>query len=667
MDKLINLAIEQLREGLESKKKRMDTISTIVDLYNNKKLDLGDDNAINIPFPIMSKQIDSYYAKIDEPPTLTFKIPNRKNLSEKIKQAWMQEMSSTRSGWHRKDRAEKKLALLSGRGIAKLYSSSLDNKFQSHYDVVDYNNFVADPTRGDLDKGRYHGEVNIFKTKTWLKKMADKGIYDPAQVEKLLNYGISDLAEGEEQAIEKQKERLASLDIVVNNRANEQGYNLVQWIMKYEDEWQYLLFDLNTGIWIRKGRLADISDSEHTPYVSWAVNYDEYNFWSKGVGDNILPSAEAIKFLLNTALENERRRTRPMRIVESGSLVDINELIDYVPDNVVLSNAGHKPDMVTVETPQITTTLNFVEFLNNFIEGKSGVGNGMEQADTKVGVYYGQLAQEADIIGTINKEYAESYAQKGYRFFWGLKKNLTQPLALEMLGKGGVKLLELSRVELSDIDNVNDIEVSGGAREEQIDMVKQERQSKAIADLVSAFGEKINPEWVIKTTLKREGFNDEDIQVALDTTGAYNQELMNEADESIQQIMLGHTPMLNQGATPAFLERIYTFAVNNLNWVRLDKNGKEIGIDRKKKQQFQDLMAYIEAHTQIVVKNNVKAIQEQQANMMAQQPVNNMQAQPYSNREKQLSLARPGETNIPAPTPQGTSSRSQKISQIMTP
>lgn len=665
-EQLVKKAMLQLSEGLEAKKERMDTVKTIIDLYNNKKLDLGEDSVMNIPFPIMSKQIDSYYSKIDEPPTLIFKLPNRKNLSDKIQQAWLQESSSTRSGWRRKDRAEKKKALLSGRGIAKIYSSSIDNKYKSHYEVVDFFNFVADPTRGDLEAGKYHGEVNLLKTKAFLKGMAQKGIYNSSQVEKIINSSNGGTGE-ERQAAENQKERLKTLNINLNITTASDQYNFVQWVMKHDEKWYYLLFDLETGYWVRADDLKNVTASGKTMYTSWAVNYDEFAFWTKGVGDDILPTAEAIRYSLNSALENDRRRNRPMRIVSANSFADVNELMDYIPDNVIVSQSGQKPEMITVETPQITTTLNLVEFLNGFIESKSGVGGqGADKPDTKVGVYYGQLAQEADIIGTINKEYSESYAHKGYRFFWGLKRDLTGTIALEMLGKGGVKLMELSSVEMKNVDDVDDIEVSGGAREEEINAVQNERQAKTISELAKAYPDRLNPDWVIKTNLKREGFTDEDIVQALDKEGSYNQELMNEADEAIQQILLGNTPKLNNGANLAFLERIRDFAVNNLDYVKLDKAGNEIGIDRKKQQQFNDLLAYMRAHQKIVIENGQSNVRQMQL-AQTQQSVTGLNMPETNQRDQQLALARPGESTLAQGTPQGTASLSQNTTQTVSP
>lgn len=127
--KLATIASQQLDAGLRMKEQRMQTVTEIEDLYNNKIL-VVDDGRINIPFPIMSGQIDTLYSKIDNPPSVSYRIPNKQNLADRVAAAWKIDSSSSRSGWSRKDRAEKKLALFSGRGIAKIFSSNVEKNMK---------------------------------------------------------------------------------------------------------------------------------------------------------------------------------------------------------------------------------------------------------------------------------------------------------------------------------------------------------------------------------------------------------------------------------------------------------------------------------------------------------------------------------------------------------
>lgn len=673
-DELVRTAAQQLSEGLKAKKSRMETIVEITDLYNNKTIEANSE-VFNIPFSFLARQIELLLSKIDNPPQMDFLIPNRRTLSEKIKAAWVQEQSSSRAGWMRKDRAEKKLALLSGRGIAKVYASSVGNNYKSHYDVVDPFAFVADPTRGWIEDGNYHGETDIFKTSSVIKSMAKAGFYD-SQNAALLLMREDTQAEGESEVVQNRFDRLKAtgMDVQSTSFAGQKGVNLTEWIMRHNGTWFYLLFDPKSRIWLRADELSNVFANGKTPFVSWATHYDEYSFWSKSPGDDFYPIAEAARFLLNNAMENAKRQTRPMRLVDAGSLVDINELQDYIPDNVILRNPGRDPNLVTIETPQASVTLDIVQYLDNLMQSSSGVTDpSIQEADAKVGVFFGQLQQEADRIGIINKEYSESYAHKGYRFFWGLKEHLTEPKQVEMLGKSGVKLQQLESVELSDVDDVDDVIVSGGSKEAEQSQVEKEQKRQALESLTAAFPDRLSPDWVIKTRLEDAGYTDDEISLALDVESSINKELMEEADQAIQDVMLGRPLVLNMGADPLFMQRILDYVRDNLNYVKLDSKGKEKGIDKKKKEMSDKLLAHVQAHQQIVLENMARKVSKmqtqqgleqlgaQQEAMGAQQAVD--QGQAPTQRDQQQEAARPFEGGTD--TASGSASTSQSLSNLM--
>lgn len=671
-NELARIAQQQITEGITAKLKRMDAISRYYDLYNNKTIEVGEVDVFNIPFPYLASTVDLFLSKIDNNPDVSFKIPNKPTLSEKIHAAWRQEMSSTRSGWSRKDRSEKKMALLSGRGIAKIYASSVKNQYKSHYDVVDIYSFIADPTRGFLEDGNYHGETNIFKTHAELQRMAKLGVYDEAQVKKLITMKETE-EDGENEVVQNKFDRIKSLgvDVQAISFVGQTGVNMTEWIMRHKNEWFYLFLEPKTGIWARVEKLSTIFNNGKTPYVSWSTHSDEYAFWTKSVCDDVYPIAEAMRFLLNNALENEKRRTRPMRMVDSGALVDINELQDYVPDNVILRNPGRDPNVITVETPAASTTIDVVQYLDNLTQIKTGVQEaGIEESDTKVGIFFGRLQQEADRIGVINKEYSESYAHKGYRFFWGLKQHLTQPKQVEMLGRRGIKLQQLESIDFRDVDDVDDVIVSGGGKEKELSAIETEKQLRSIKELTQAYPDKINPTWVIQTTLKKAGFLDDDIEEALDTGGSVNRELMEEADQAIQEILLGGAPDLNHGADVNFVQRILDFARDELNYIKLNKSGEETGVDRKVKKQFDQLMEFVRAHETVVIKNMARKVRKQRfvnAGVAPQtgEAEQSVDIQGPTGEEAKLSLTQPFEA--PSGTPTSTREVSQVVSRRLRP
>ena len=659
-DKLTAIASEQLSEGLRAKRDRMKTITEILDLYNNKTVKLVD-QVTNIPFPILAGQVDLLFSKIDNPPQLNFKIPNKQTLSEKIKAAWVQESSSTKSGWSRKDRAAKKMAMLTGRAIEKVYASNVNNKYQSHYDVVDTFSFVADPMHGFLEDSIYHGETDIFKTKTALLSGAKQGFYNPEQVKRLANF-LETEKDGDIDVVQNKFDRLSALgvDVQTSSFAGQTGSLLTEWIMRYEDVLYYLFFEPKSRTWVRAEKLKDVFKNNKTPYVSWATHFDQYSFWTKGPADDSYPLAEAMRLILNNAIENEKRRTRPMRIVDAGALVNINELQDFIPDNVIVRNPNKDPNIITVETPETTSSINLATFFDQMIQNKSGVADpGVSSADPKVGIYYGRLQQEADRVGVFNKEYSESYAHKGYRFFWGLKQFLTAPKQLEMLGKSGVKLQELSTIDFKDVDDVDDVIVSGGSLEAETTAVEQKLKTDALTRLASVYPNELNASWVIRETLKSVSYTEDEIMEALDKEAEFNRETIEEADEAIQSIMLGKTPELNMAADVTFANRILDYARENINYVKLDKQGKEAGVDKAALQQFTNLLAYANAHQKVIQSNMARKQVKAQAAAAALQT---LQPQPEDETAPDNARTRlPSKTSPAQGTPQGTASASRKI------
>lgn len=679
-DELVKIAGKQLLAGLTAKMKRMELVREYNDLYNNKTIDIGEDEMTNFPFPYFANFIDDIQSKTDNAPSVTFKIPNKKTLSEKVKAAWMQESSSTRSGWARKDRAEKKQAHVTGRAVSKHYASSVGNKYKSHYDLVDIFSFVADPTRGQLEDGNYHGETDIFKTADDLDDGVAAGFYSAEQVKKLGELPENSAISTDQATMRNKFDRLKALgiDIETQSFTGQKGILFTEWVMRQGREWFYLLFDPKTEIWVRAEKLEDVFGNGKTPFVSWATHYDEYNFWSKSLADDIAPVTEAMRLLLNNAIENDKRRTRPMRIVDAGALVDVNELQDYVADNVILRTPGRDPNLVTVETPEIKATIDLLQYLDATSQAKTGSsGAGVDEKDAKVAIFYGQLRQEADRVGIINKEYNESYAPKGYNFFWGLKQHLTRAKSVEMEGKNGVKLRQLESVDFTDVDDVDDVMVTGGSAQDELDAVEKEQQSKVLTGLVGAFPQFLNPKKVIRTSLKLVNFEEDDIAEFLDVENTVNRELMEEADQAIQEILLGKTPELNNGADVPFMQRIQDFVTDELNWVKLDKKGRETGIDAKTKDQADRLLAYMNAHQQIVIENQQRQLRREQwkqAAAMAGQPPapggapgagGALKLPAQGQKQDQAALTKPFES--PAGTPSGTASASQQLSSSLTP
>jgi hypothetical protein len=247
-----------------------------------------------------------------------------------------------------------------------------------------------------------------------------------------------------------------------------------------------------------------------------------------------------------------------------------------------------------------------------------------------------------------------------------MKEHLTEDKAIEMLGKSGIVWDKLSKIDFEDVDDVDDVIVSGGQREEEVNTLNQKQQSEAISSLTAnpLTLQELSPKWIVKSVLKTAGFADEDIQEALDKETDPNRQLMQEADEAIQEIMVGKTPKLNRGANTAFMQRILNWDMDNIDWVKLDKNGNEIGVDEKMLKIHQNLMAYLNAHQQIVIQNQQRELMKLQASAGMFGGSGAVKPPVQGEEERQQALARPFEAGG---TPEATAQTSQQISETVSP
>ena len=173
---------------------------------------------------------------------------------------------------------------------------------------------------------------------------------------------------------------------------------------------------------------------------------------------------------------------------------------------------------------------------------------------------------------------------------------------------------------------------------------------------------------MIKSSLRKADYDEDDIQEALDAEMSLNRELMEEADQAIQDILLGKHPDLNHGADQNFLQRIFDFIRDEVNYIKLDSKGNQAGIDQKQKDLHDRLLAFFAAHEPIALQNVQRKArrlvnQQLEAQLLVppqgvQQPVG---IQPPGKQELRQGVTQPFESGTG--TPAGTAQASQIISQ----
>ena len=688
-DKLSDIACRQIQTAVTLRQPRIDTIKKIEDLYYNK-IYQALDARINIPIPFMSGQIDTVRAKIDNRPTIEF-VPGEEGdikLAKKVSEAWRIDSSSMRASWARKDRQEKFLALISGRGISKVYATVENGKYKPNYEVVDYMDFLCEATQGHLEDNLFCGQLNIFRTPDYLKDQAKAGFYDSKQVEKLLMAtGQTDYKTNEDIYRNKYNRMQAlGLSPETHSYVGQEIVNLTEWCMDYEGTRYYLLLDYKTGVWVRADELQNVYPVGDNfpkgvwPYVSWACFDEPFQFWTKGYGDDIMPIAEGTRIIINQVMNNVMRQNQPMRSIDPSMFPDPNELRWRMPDQLVLTTPGSDPNkgIYTFQTPNISASIDVAQYLNQFVAQKTGVNaeaqGASDSADAKVGIYYGNVKEANDRIGLVEKNYNESYAEKGYRYYWGLRNNIKEQKLIQMIGKNGVNWDYITQSEMRKASDF-DVIVTGGSAEAAADALKQKQMTEAIAQLSAnpKTLEKLSPEWLIEQTLHIAGFDKDEVRRAMDAESGADEELLSDAAESIQMILEGRMPRLNRGANAAFLKKLYDFDVDELDFIKIDKYGKPNGIDKTKQEQSRMLNVYADAHYDVIISNTMRAAkmqaqleqnQQYQAQLKSGNAINIQP--PGITQQNQMSVQDQAPSASPENLPQGTPGATMQRSAQMT-
>lgn len=604
--KLVIIARQQIKAGVDFKKPRIKQIQKFEDMYANK-VAKALKNRFNIPLPILSGYIDTLKSKIDDAPLITYlrREESDTKVAKKVSAAWEMDSGEDKGKWGFIDRLVKMTAIFSGRGIYKIFSES-DPVYKNHLEARDYYDFYCEPQGGpDLENHLFLGEQNIFRTKKQLISGATSGNYDKIGVAQLLAGADPSNQTKIQKDVENKLNRARALNLDPNsfNFVGEMVFNLTEHYMVFDGIRYYLLLDESTGICVKAVPLTDLFMSDEQtgdalwPYVSWATHEDNYNFWSKGPCDDVYPIAEAMRIIFNESLNNLHKRNWGMRAFDSKVFTDPAKL-EWRPDGLVEgSNSGQgiQNGIFEFTTPDNTViSLNLMTFSDNLLGQKTGINSGAQgstEKDKKVGIFYGEMEQVADRLGLTNKIYKGAWAQLGKRYLYGLRDNLNEKMAVRILGANGIEWDELDKNEISDLN----IKVTGGTDDAKLNEMKSQRK---IASLQAIAGNpnlapKLNPNWVIEEQLKTAGYDPEEIKRALDTNNFGDEDLMVEAAKAIQDIVNGKKPRQNRGATSGFMQKIVDFAYDT-----------ELDLET-----YNLLMDYAMSHSEIAADNMARKAQ----------------------------------------------------------
>lgn len=596
---------KQLRTSKDFKRGRLAEIAESEDLY------LGIvPNSLNSPFnecfPFMSGFVEHYVSKIDNPPALDFSGNHDADFkhAKSVTSAFEIEVAEPSKRVARIDRECKRLAIFSGLGIYKYWADSPEDpeteeaRYQSHFDTKDIYAFHFEPNGGGhLENHMFCGEEGVFMTAEEIEQGAKEGFFDEEQVKKL----ISDATQNEYKDNQEDEEanynrrRTIMLDPENHSYVGQQTKRLTEWYTTFGGHRYYVLFDDRNGIWLRVEKMKDIFGTDLYPYVVWHTHEDRYNMLSKAPCDDAKPVAKYINRLLNQEVYNREKMNRGQRAYDPTMFPDVEALADWRPDGLVpMDTAGGKRSvkegLFQFDISGLQGTIELVGFLDAFSGQKTGStpsSQGTSDKDKKVGVFFGELDQVSDFMGTRNKSYTEAWSEIGIRYVLGLDYHLDdEGIQIELMGPDGIEWSTLTRFDMKRLRPLS-IKVRGGSEDAQRDEIDNKRKAAAIAGTQT-----VSPQWKDREILTIAGYTDSEIKEAFTVLPYSSRELLSEAAQAIEDILLGKKVKLNFGANVVFMQRILDFATN------LSMSSKA-----REREKANLLVAYTEAHVDITLEN----------------------------------------------------------------
>lgn len=621
--------VQDYEYGNKFKQGRVPSWKRIEDLYYGrvKKTTKGQ---FNVPFPVMSGFVDTLHSKIDEKTIVKFKERSEalQRTAKKTQSFWDAQSSDEESDFASVDLNGKKLAILSGRCIARVFGES-EPKFNFNLRLVDHYDFYIDPmTRGGIETAKYMGEDGVFLSRSQLVEGANSGLYDAKEVDILINGQTENQIKDTEDQYRNKSNRLNALGLESQGN-NYQGDGMTKFIESgttVNGQRVYALWNLETRLIIRLEPWEKMFKSGKWAWKSYATHEDEFNFWSKGPCDDMMPIAESINIAANQELTNRYRRNLGQRAYDPAVFPNASQL-EFRPDGLVATAHGASnirnigAGIYQFETPELNGTINLIDWMDNFAGQKSGVnaasqGNADEQ---KVGIYQGNMAQIADRLGLINKGYTKFWRSVARAFVWACKEHLTEPVAIRMVGETGV---EWDTLKAKEIDPDVNILVESGSSELQANDIKKQRRMAALASITADpnLAAIANASVRLEYMLLAGDFTEEEVRQFMDTNTTGNRTEMAKAAEAIDEILKNKKPPLYRGATTAFQQKIINFALDNTD------NDLDL---------YMRLMTYSEAHDTIVEEN----VMREAMRAGAKSGVPPVQGEPPMSNQPQMSMS----------------------------
>ncbi len=576
------------------------------DLYYGKKLKVTEARA-NVQLARMQEFVHTLLSKIDEP--LLFKFRKKKNAQLKRIELLnaLRQIDQKNNNWNIKDLVGKKQAIIYGRAVYSYYADSV-NGYQPHLEPIDVYDFLIDPRCGgiDIEEARYMGSYSVVLDKRQLKEGAKNGTYNKSAVADLLD----EAGNSGEATQEETNKRSRSYDQNTIGRKNNDDPSLFKfwrWFTTYqEDGERYYIVINNSGNWIRCEKLVDLFSPTKEfplgawPFWTWAAFPDLTEFWTPSYCDFAREIFMAQDVTINQMLDNAEAINKPMKLVNVTAIEDLSELKYRRDGHIKVKGVDDVNKAYQIlQTPSINTPLLVFDKLEAIQEKASGVtaaAKGVGDERGKVGIYNGNQEATADRFGLLNRSYAFGYERFAKIYEIGVRDNLIQRVAVEILGPNGVELKFVKRTDIFRKDDTFSVLVE--ASNAELLVSNQDKESKSAFLAAIKDSPNVNQKKVLELRAKIVGFDEDEIQQILDITNYGNSELMSEADRDMERLLDGEDFSPNDNANNAYKQHMVDYL----------RDHKEDITDK----QFTRIAAYIDSLEKIIYRNEARSLQNEQ-------------------------------------------------------
>jgi hypothetical protein len=647
-DQIAKQARAEYEAGLKFRHDREKQWQLIEDFYFNRvKKSLK--GKFNVPVPIIPGFVDTWQAKLSKPVPVTFDqgVDSADYRAAKKATAFYQKISVKNDYDH--DMLETdgtKIAGLYGVTSYKYYAQSIGG-YKSVLELIDPYDDVVDPMGGGVrERHKFYAIDNLFRSREDLKQGAESKVYDAGQVTKIINATQQDTIKDNDTQFRSKQNRLMALNLngLSYNYAGQDLYKFIEAGTTWKGQRYYVVFNYETGIWIRCQPLKEVFKSDLWPVVSWHTNRDIFNFYSKSPCDDMLPIAEAIRVLVNQELDNRNKRNYGMRAYDPEVFKEPAKL-EWRQDGLVALSAGTwrmQGDMnkalFNFETPELNGSIDLANWFDNMLKEKTGV-NSESQGSTdssKVGIAYLNVQQSAERTKLTYQSKTKCWVGIGRRFLWGLHEHMRSPEAVRIIGEKGYEEDKLKRIE---VNPEWDVTVSGGDDEKANDAIQKKQLVEVFKTMAPDELAVTSPKWRVKVKLQSIDVPDDELKLAFDLQDESNREVLSRASLMIQDCLAGKPYKPYRGATTAFCQKILDFATE-----------EDLPMDK-----YNKLMEIVAVHTQIAAENAARKAVKMRAQMgMGPVPMPGEPGPPQ-----------PSILDQPAPaTPGGAASQSQQLTTM---